>query len=231
MPYIIADESFATKTELTARCREILASTSDGHAVEMASAPFLFDLFQYHDERQEKATGGVRNISTQTTPHGTRCFVLMRHVGDSIDISFPHAIRLVPSSRTANLLPQALRDYRNASRNAVQKEIFEFRDRSLQQRRECPYTGEYLSRDNCHVDHTPPKTFDLLLFNFCRDRTINPLQVAVGSEGGTVAVLSDPELLAAWQGYHRANADLRLLSKLGNLQLPKTVVSWSELWS
>lgn len=229
MHYIIADESFATKTELTARCREILAATPDGQAVEEASAPFLFDLFQYHDEWIEKAKGGVLNISTQMTPHGTRCFVLMRQVGDGIDISFQHAIRLLPSSRTANLLPQALRDFRNASRNAIQAEIFEFRDRSLQQRRNCPYTGETLSRDNCAVDHTSPKTFDVLLFNFCRSRTINPLQVAVGSEGGTVAVLSDPGLLAVWQAYHRANADLRLLSKLGNLQLPKTVVQWSEL--
>lgn len=93
-----------------------------------------------------------------------------------------------------------------------------------------PYTGEQLSLDNCAVDHTPPKTFDALLFNFCREQAINPLQVIVGSEGGTVAVLSDLELLAAWQAYHRANANLRLLSKLGNLQLSKTSVQWGNLW-
>jgi hypothetical protein len=68
MPYIIADESFATKDLLTARCREILAATPDGEPVEETSAPFLFELFKYHDEWQEKAAGGVRNISTQNYP-------------------------------------------------------------------------------------------------------------------------------------------------------------------
>jgi hypothetical protein len=54
--------------------------------------------------------------------------------------------------------------------------------------------------------------------------------VAVGSEGGTVAVLEDAELLAAWQAHHRKHAHLRLLSRIGNLQLPKAAVRWSELW-
>lgn len=154
MPYIIADELYATKAKLTARCREILAATPDGQGVEEKSVPFLIDLFQYHDEWQKKAEGGVRSISTQTTPHGTRCFVLVPNVGDAIDISFPHAIRLVKSSRTVSLLPQALRDFKNASRNAVRGEIFAFRDRSLQQRIECPlYRGTIESRQLCGRSH------------------------------------------------------------------------------
>ncbi len=231
MPYIIADESFATKDLLTARCRVILAATPDGQAVEDASTPFLFGLFQYHDEWPQKASGGVRAISTQTTPHGTRCFILMKQAGDHIDISFPHSIRLVPSSRTAALLPQPLRDFRNAARNAVREEIYAFRDSELQQGRACPYTGEALNRGNCAIDHSPPKTFDRLLFDFCQGQSLNPLQVAVGSEAGTVAVFEDEGILATWQAYHREHAELRLLSKLGNLQLQKVAVPWSQLWS
>ncbi len=231
MPYLIANESFPTKDAITARCRAILAATPNGQSIEEAAAPFLFELFQHHDEWPQKAAGGVRSISTQTTPHGTRCFVLVRQAGDHIDISFPHAIRLVPSLRTACLLPQALRDFRNAARVAVKAENYKFRDSTLQAGQRCPYTGETLNRGNCNVDHTPPKTFDQLLYDFCHSRSLNPLQVAVGSEGGTVAVFEDSELLAAWQAYHREHAELRLLSTTGNLQLPKMTLTWSELWS
>jgi uncharacterized protein DUF3223 len=231
MPYAIADESFPTKEMLTERCRAILAATPDGQSVAESVAPFLFDLFQYHDEWAQKASGGVRDISAQTTIHGTRCFVLRKRDGSQLDISFPHAIRQIPSSRTTSLLPQPLRDFRNAARNAVRIQIYTFRDRQIAESLECPITGESLNRENCAVDHIPPNTFDQTLFDFCRARQINPLNVAVGSEGGTVAVIENQALLADWQSFHQNRANLRLISKLGNLQLPKTSVAWSQLWS
>ena len=230
MPYIIAEESFSTKGAVTARCRAVLAATPDGQFVEEATAPFLVELFQYHDEWPQKAAGGVLGISTQTTPHGTRCFVLVKQASDRIDISFLHAIRLVPSSRSSTLLPQALRDFRSAARVAIKTQIYEFRDSVLVKPRRCPYTDEILNRGNCAVDHIPPNTFDQLLFDFCHSCSLNPLQVAVGSEGGTVAVFEEVELLASWQAYHRAHAELRLISKVGNLQSPKVALSWSELF-
>ncbi|NTU45914.1 MAG: DCL family protein [Chlorobiaceae bacterium] len=230
MTYLIANESFPTKDCITARCRAILAATPDGQPIDERYAPFLFELFQFHDEWPQKADGGVINISTQSTPHGTRCFILVKLGSNSIDISFPHAIRQIPSSRSAMLLPQALRDFRNAARVAVKEQIYSFRDTALQQEQRCPFTGEVLSRSTCAVDHIPPKTFEQLLYDFCRGRSLNPLHVAVGSEGGTVAVFEDAELLAAWQVYHSENAHLRLLSKIGNLQLPKVPVPWSKLW-
>ena len=231
MPYLIANESFPTKKAITVRCREILAATTDGDPVDEMAAPFLFGLFQFHDEWPQKANGGIVNISTQTTPHGTRCFALVKQTGQRIDISFPHAVRLIPTARSDTLLPQALRDFKSAARVAVKAQVFEFRDSALQQEQQCPFSGEVLSRAMCAVDHTPPQTFDQLLYDFCRSRSLNPLTVAVGSEGGTVAVLEDIELLVSWQEYHRRNAHLRVVSRIGNLQLPKVAVPWSELWS
>ena len=148
MPYIVAEESFATKGMLTERCRAILAATPDGQPVAESAAPFLFDLFQYHDEWPQKAHGGVRDVSIQTTVHGTRCFVLRKPTGDQVDISFPHAIRLIPSARTSGLTPQALRDFRNAARVAIRTQIFAFRDRQREKALVCPITGELLTRSN-----------------------------------------------------------------------------------
>lgn len=58
---------------------------------------------------------------------------------------------------------------------------------------------------------------------------MNPLTIIVCSEDGTVAILEDLNLLPTWQDYHAGNAKLRLLSKLGNLQLPKVMVPWDRL--
>ncbi|WP_306589409.1 DUF3223 domain-containing protein [Geothrix sp. 21YS21S-4] len=230
MPYLVAEELFATKEAITARCREILRATPDATFVADDPVPFLMTLFQYHDEWLEKSSGGVTGISTQTTIQGTRCFVLQKSTGDRIDISFAHAIRLVPNSTTMALLPQALRDFRNAAREAVNPQIYEFRDRELRQPLICPYTNEIITRQNYAVDHTPPQTFDRLLFDFCLNNQINPLNVRIGSQGGTVAVIEDQSILSSWQSHHRIFAQLRLISRIGNLQLPKVSHPWAQLW-
>ncbi|MCE7525103.1 DUF3223 domain-containing protein [Alloalcanivorax xenomutans] len=230
MPYIIAGEKFKTKDDLKTRCREILANTTDGQYVSEQSLPFLIELFQYHDEWSRKKGDGICGISAQMTTHGTRCFVLVRKDRTSIDISFPHAIRCIPGSRQGGLLPQPLRDFRSAARSAIESQIQEFRNEHLALTPVCLITNIELHRGNCHVDHTPPRTFDTILFEFCRKEKINPLNVEIGSLGGTVAVFEDEALKCNWQSYHRENADLRLLSKIGNLQLPKTRVDWRPLY-
>lgn len=230
MSYLVVEELFSTKEALKQRCRAILEATPDGYSVIDESQLFLMALFQHHDEWHLKSQSGVRDITTQRTSQGSRCFVLRKHDGSEIDISFPHAIRLMPSTRSANLIPQALRDFRNAARNAIQGQIYSFRDQNLPSCPICPLTGEPLSRLNVAVDHIPPATFDKLLFDFCVQHAVNRLTIIVGSEGGTVAILEDQNLLSTWQDYHAVNAKLRLLSKLGNLQLPKVMVPWDRLW-
>lgn len=229
MSYIIAEEPYATKGAIAERCRAILNTTPDGSPVDETPAAFLFDLFRYHDEWEQKSLGGVCQISTQTTLHGTRCFVVVIRSGEKIDISFLHAIKLIPNGRSAALLPQRLLDFRNAARTVVQQQIYAFRDRALQSNPTCPYTGERLTRVNCAVDHTPPATFDRLLFDFCRSRVLNPLGVSIDSLEGTVPMIADQDILVDWKTYHESAAHLRLLSRIGNLQLTKMAAPWSDL--
>ncbi len=42
-------------------------------------------------------------------------------------------------------------------------------------------------------------------------------------------VIADQNILVDWKIYHESAAHLRLLSKIGNLQLTKTAMPWSEL--
>lgn len=231
MPYAIADESFPTKKAITARAQIALSRTPDGQPTAEVDSEFLLALFQHHDEWAQKSAAGVSEITTQTTVHGTRCFVLRKHDGTAIDISFPHAIRLIPSLRSADILPQGLRDFRNAARTAISTQIFAFRDNALKQPQQCQVTGEPIIRSNAAVDHVTPRTFDELIFSYCHEHGINPLNVIIGSEGGVVAVFQDEVLLNQWQLFHQEHANLRLISRLGNLQLSKPRVTWSVLWT
>ena len=168
MPYSVAEGCFPTKVALTERARIALARTPDGQPSADVDAEFLLALFQHHDEWAEKSAGGVREITTQTTVHGTRCFILRKHDDTEIDISFLHAIRLIPSTRTADLLPQRLRDFRAAARSAIETQILGFRNAALRQPLRCPVTGEQVDRGNATVDHASPHTIDELAFTFSR---------------------------------------------------------------
>ena len=92
-------------------------------------------------------------------------------------------------------------------------------------------TGEKLSRSNAAVDHVSLNAFDILIFTFCTEHSINPLGVQVGSEGGVLAVFEDKDLLQLWRSFHQDRATLRLVSRIVNLKLPKPRVAWAELWS
>lgn len=227
MPYDIAGERFATKAEVEARCRRIIGSTKDGASVGVENLQFLVDLFSHHDEWHEKSASGVRGFTTQTTAQGTRCFVIQRRDGTEVDISFKHAVRLLPTSRSAARVPQSLRDLRAAARTAVAGQINAFRYAEFRAGMQCPVTGQPLAADDAVVDHEAPATFDVLLRDFCEQHGVDPAAVLVGSEGGTVAWIEDNTIREAWQVFHAERARLRLVSSVGNLMLAKTRVKWS----
>jgi hypothetical protein len=230
MPYIIADEAFSTKEKIKARCRSILygyGANSDVHCPN--DLAFLFALFSYHDEWPEKSAGGVHSITIRPTPHGTICFHLRKHDGCLTDISFGHAVGCIHSTRTAIKQPQWLKDFRAAARYAILPQTRAFRDAALSSSSLCPVTGEPVTRANSHVDHIPPCTFDQLLFDFCVLHSVKPSLVSIDSLGGTVPVFKDLELASLWSTFHESNAQLRLISARGNLQLPKLSANWDSL--
>lgn len=231
MPYEIAAELFTTKESIKSRCREILEETPDGDIVADEHLQFLFELLMFHDEWRDKTSTGVTAITTQTTEQRTRCFVLLSQSGHGIDISFPHAIKLIPSSRSSNLTPQKLLDYRAAARVSVEGQISNFRAEALSTKPVCVITNDRLHGGNSAVDHIYPETFDRLLFDFSQTHGINPLSVVVDSVNGTVATFNDVQINRAWQQYHKLNCELRLISRIANLQLPKAKVDWVSIIS
>jgi len=60
MSYQLDKEVFATKEAVKARCRDIITMTVDGESIPFDAYPFLFSLFRYHDEWQQKIGVGIR---------------------------------------------------------------------------------------------------------------------------------------------------------------------------
>lgn len=228
MSYSIGSSEFASKDAIKKRCQEIRDRTPDRTFVTPEDFDFLVALFKNHDEWHEKSYPGVTFISTQTTEHGTRGFVLYRTDSTQIDISFPHAIKLIPSPRSAGLAPQALLDYKAAARTAVQDQVREFRDASLATAASCPLIGIPLMRGNCDVHYPSPDTFEALLLSFTHLHNLRPLSVKVES-CGTVAKFQDDTLGAAWAIHHRQHALLQLVSTEGRRNLPKSPTDWNSV--
>ncbi|MBI5263868.1 MAG: DUF3223 domain-containing protein [Bradyrhizobium sp.] len=231
--YSIGGDAFTTKAGITERCRKIRDATPDGALV--AAAPdvaFLLDLFgTWHDEWDDKTAGGFVGFTTMTVRANgrvTRCFAIQSADDDQIDISFPHAIRRIETARTATLIPQALRDFRNAARIEVARQTMNYRATALSVGTPCSVTGLQLTASNCAVDHHG-RSFDELLFAFCQLRSINPLKVQVGSVQGVQARFVDRVLAQHWQSYHQQHAQLRLIEKTANLKIPKVRRSWDTL--
>ena len=228
MPYSVGSFEFDSKEAITKRCQEIRDKTPDGAFVLPDDFDFLVNLFRNHDEWHEKSYPDVAAISTQKTEHGTRGFVLNRTDGTQIDISFPHAIKLIPSPRSARLTPQGLLDYKAAARTAVQDQVRAFRDLALSKKLSCPIIDIPLVRGNCDVHYPPPVTFEALLLSFTVEHSISPLRVIVDS-CGTSARFHEDNICTQWAAYHRQNAILQLVSTEGRRSLPKSPTDWNSL--
>ena len=66
-----------------------------------------------------------------------------------------------------------------------------------------------------HVDHV--NYFDLILFRFCVENTIDPSHVALETVDIGRKQLVDRELASAWWTYHKTNAQLRVITAKENL--------------
>ena len=217
--YQLAGSTYKTKAAITVRCQAIIKATATNERVAPEDQDFLLDLLSYHTEWPNKAGAGVTGITTMVSEHGTRCLNLIRADGTRVDISYLHALKHLPSPKTATLLPQGLIDFRNGARQAIKDQVDAFR---------AQYASICAGQDMA-VDHVYPKTFDALLFSFCQERGLNPLKVTISELSGCTAYIADDGIRYSWQAYHSQHCQLRLITKAENLALPKLIMPWAEL--
>lgn len=205
--YIIGSESFPSKKAVTKRCQDILGSGK----IESKDNAFLLALFQRHPGYEIKVGSGIERIEIAKTPYGNRCFFIRRHDSSIVDISYLQC--LTPVSHVQKV--------KSVFRDLIRYQIVEFKENNFTSGLTCPYTGELLTWDNCHVDHYDP-TFDQIFMDFieCWNTDTFHIQVIDKSYGWALAS-HQGQIGIDWKGWHYQTAKLRLISVKANLSMAK----------
>lgn len=217
--FVVNGEEFKTKKELQDRVRSILWSYRDGDTVNMFDAPFLVDLFQMHPSAEQKVGCGISAIEVRRNPMYTQTqgFWIVRADGSVTDISYLECLTETPHHRR----------FERACRVAVEPSVIRFKQTAFDKSGgslRCPFTGDVLTFTTCHADHIAPKTFQSLLADFVRIHHIDIDSVKVngrGVDGAIQDTLDDADLARLWIDYHDGHAELRIVSKIGNLSHAK----------
>jgi hypothetical protein len=218
--YVVANETFSTRSALQKRVKEILYRYKDGQLLSDGDFEFMFELLKRHPDFELKYGVGIKAILVDQNPfyRNTRCFWLIRLDNSKTDFSYGECIK--PTSQKKKFF--------NACRAAVEPYTQAFKRNFFDGLRGevyfCPLTGQPLNFIGSHVDHKAPKTFQNIVENFIKEHSIDVDQVKINSSAADNEyqdTFADKDLEELWVEYHNLNADLRILSGKGNLSLSK----------
>lgn len=219
--YWINGELFARKSDVLDRCRCILYGTKIGERVSDDSFKFLAALISFHQSADDKVGAGIDFITAEQNPQypTTRGFWIHRVDGSKTDFSF---IECVSPSSLPKKVTAALRE-------AVCGQILEFKNEHFEAVGElsvCTVTAAQVTRDDCHVDHAPPNTFERIVADFMTAEGIeaSDVQLLPHTDAQSFDRLADPFLEAKWKSFHRDRARLRIVSRRANLSDVKRMV-------
>lgn len=167
----------------------------------------MMELIATHPNVEEKIGVGVESFMVTNMPvYGSRCFVINRVDGTTIDFSYIACIRGESSHKSKVTA---------AFRYAVSGQILAFKRLAFaNDNARCAISGNSVGYDDVDVDHTPPDTFARIMSDFLTDRGITVDDVGVKENDNRVTHgLVNSELEAAWTEFHRSRARLRVLAK------------------
>jgi hypothetical protein len=131
------------------------------------------------------------------------------------------ARRRISATGCASTIRVRFASLREAAREAVRDQIIEFRTRFFREwpYRHCPATQESLTPETADVDHRSPKTFDAIIRGFLQESGMDVESVPLTdgrADNAVTTYFSDPAVEDAFQRYHRAHADLQMVSRSAN---------------
>ena len=213
-PVLIGRFEFDTKTAATKYVQEILNTATWGDALTGANHEFVFSLLYRHPSATEKVGCGIQHFTVNNDNNGCRCFYIHRTDGTNAHFSYLKSLKGRDDLRSLVL---------GAIHRAIDEQIWAFRDKQLQGGPLiCCYTQQPVTRDSCHVDHLNPTFLELYTAWMARERLVlEDLRVSDGSGNEVGRRMTDSSQRDSWQEYHRKNAQLRMLSPLGNLSAAK----------
>jgi hypothetical protein len=151
------------------------------------------------------------------TEHGTQCFRIERTDGSGTEFSYRHCI----TQRS----PTRKEEVSSAFRWAVRLDLFMKRDEFFAEHKDaeglivCAETGELISREQAHMDHRAPMTFEVIVTTFlaAKGLEVEHVPLSSGKDNQVSAEITDANLREEFRHYHARVAALDLVKNTANL--------------
>lgn len=221
--FSLGGRDFSTKTELADCVRSILADSPLNTPLNGESADIVSSLFEMHPEAETKIGSGIGHIEIRINNEfskSSRGFWIVRTDGTETDISYKKCLEGEVAYRN---------QFIRACRATIKPHIEHFRREFFRVALmpTCCLTGEPLRPDACHVDHTPPYTFERIIDAFAALNGLDlnaPGLCVTGMDGWLLPSLADDILRDKFVQFHNTFAQLRVISVPANVSIvPKSV--------
>lgn len=188
-----------------------------GERVDDDDALHIAALLERHTEYVAKVGCGVSHFEVMATEHGTQCFRILRTDGSGTDFSYRHCI--------TQRAPSRKQEVSQAFRRAVRFDLYKARDYFFAAHGDpdgnatCAATGERITRDDAHMDHRPPMTFEVIVTTFLcgRGLSLDEVPLTTGQDDQVSPEVTDQTLSEAFRSYHSSVARLDLVRDTVNL--------------
>lgn len=216
-PVELATRRFEKHGDATAFFKAMLNRYKPGDRVSDEDALDLTALLERHTEYVAKVGCGVSHFEVFMTEHGTQCFRIVRLDGSGTEFSYPHCISQRPPSRK--------QEVSHAFRWAIRFDLYNARDAFFAQHRgadglvSCAASGERIERDQGHMDHRPPMTFEVLVTTFLasKGKSLDDVPLTTARDDQVSPEMTDEVLREEFRGFHKRVARLDFVKKSINL--------------
>jgi len=176
----------------------------------------LAALLVRHPEASQKIGAGISYFTVMNAAQGTQCFCLHRADGTSTDFSMGSCI--------TGKGPTRFQEVSQAFRAIVSPDIHSQRDTLFANHGsdgaiECAVSGKLITREQGHMDHRPPLTFQVIVRTFlvANNLRVNDVQLSESSDNQFTTTLEAPEIAEKFREYHSSVATLDFVAKSINL--------------
>jgi hypothetical protein len=222
--YVYLNGTKYSKNKALQKLKNILNNYSLGEKLNDIDFNIVKDVLEYHPGRDEKIGCGIKYIEVVNEEmYGGRRFEIIRIDDSRQDFSY------IKSLNKQNL---HFKDVMKAMRFYVIEQTNGFKNKTYGNKKyiRCAITGLNIKRKDSHTDHKPPLTFDMLVFNFLKERKLQINDITVENTLYISCLdLLDKNLKLDWQAYHSKNAQLQIVLDHANLGQSKIKVPWDEL--
>lgn len=169
-----------------------------------------------HPDASLKIGSGISHFTIMKAIQGTQCFSLHRTDGSSTDFSMGSCITGKGPTRFQEV-SQALRTVISPDIHARRDELFAKHGASGAIK--CAASGELISREQGHMDHRPPMTFQVIVRTFlaAHGLELETIKISESRDNQFSTTLEDPEIAARFRKYHGSVATVDFVAKTINL--------------